>query len=293
MASPLVSSFLGALPAGPRQTFETDLSLQALLEAGASAGRQRVGGAALSDEAYGRHLASVLARGGPPLEERRLDDLFVAAGCTQQDPACVASVDALLRSRGLQILRRNGLTAAAAEEILQRVRERLLVRGAQRAPLIDTYSGRGELEGFLVVIVSREAATAARSVRHEVSLEEALLEDRPGSTDPELALLKARYREGFRAALADAVATLDETDRAVLRHQVVEGLELKDIAVLLDLHPVTVAKRVTRAREGLARALRRALAIRLHLSASELRSALKLLESQPPVSLERLLKKEG
>jgi RNA polymerase sigma-70 factor (ECF subfamily) len=110
----------------------------------------------------------------------------------------------------------------------------------------------------------------------------------PGA-DPELQLLKRQHLAHFKAAFAEAVGTLDSSDRVVLRQHFVERLTIDQIGAVYHLHRATAARRLARAREALLAATRAALARRLGLAPVELESVLELIASRMEASVERLL----
>src|SRR5437762_1334379 len=86
------------------------------------------------------------------------------------------------------------LELAPADEIRQRVRERLFVGAAK----IADYSGRGSLAGWLQVVTLRIAIDAMREQKARPVVEPTPDDDlRVAGTDPELSLIKERYREPF------------------------------------------------------------------------------------------------
>jgi RNA polymerase sigma-70 factor (ECF subfamily) len=88
--------------------------------------------------------------------------------------------------------------------------------------------------------------------RHIVSLD-VERRDAPGAAPPDRDLDRAE----LRAALDTALATLDETHRAVFLLSEIEGLRYEEIAVALDIPPGTVASRKHHAARRLRRELER------------------------------------
>src|SRR5262249_55575934 len=135
------------------------------------------------------------------------------------------------------ILQRNGAGPIQADEIRQRVRERLFV-GAGK---IADYSGRGELAHWLKVVTMRIAIDARREERPFAT------ESAGGAAalglagvDPELELMKERFREPFEQAFRAALAGLTSVQRNLLKLHFVDGLTLEELAALFHVHRATV-----------------------------------------------------
>src|SRR5262249_38647566 len=143
------------------------------------------------------------------------------------------------------ILSRGGVRGVAPDEIRQRVRERLFV-GASK---IAGYSGRGPLQTWLQVVTLRIAIDATRERAMPIADTAEVDDLRLAGTDPELKLIKERYREPFKVALRAALAALTSEQRNLLKLHFVDGLTLDQMASLFDVHRTTIARRIAQARE--------------------------------------------
>ncbi len=162
------------------------------------------------------------------------------------------------------------------------------------------FSGSGELDGWLSVLVTRTWLNLKRD-RREVpraaldmgaeSSEAGLLGQggvRIDAQDPELAYLKELYRDQFRTAFGRAAASLEPEQRNVLRAYYGQGSSIDAIAAGRGVHRATAARRVGQAREQLLSETRRLLISELNLSRRDLESVMRLIQSQLHLTLSRV-----
>jgi RNA polymerase sigma-70 factor (ECF subfamily) len=242
---------------------------------------------ALTREAFASHLARSDA---PPAS---FDDLFLACAASHGDAAAIAELEAMHLPALRRVLVGSGPRSIDADDLVQGLRERLFSAVAG-APKVAEYSGRAPLGAWLRVVAARFAVSAGRK-RGELPTAEALdqLPAEGKGADPELAYLRAKYKDVFQAAFRDAARTLAPEDRNVLRYYYSEGLTIDQIGSIYRLHRVTASRRVRRARATLLEATRAEL-MRSHFeSASELHSVLRAVESEVALSLHTLFTAES
>jgi len=116
------------------------------------------------------------------------------------------------------------------------------------------------------------------------------LERMPLPADLELDYLKGRYQAEFKQAVEDAIATLPAEQLKILRLHYTDGLSIDRIGALLNVHRATAARWIRAASDAVRDETRRRLHERLRLSAGELDSLARLVQSQLHLSLSRLLK---
>jgi RNA polymerase sigma-70 factor (ECF subfamily) len=109
------------------------------------------------------------------------------------------------------------------------------------------------------------------------------------SADPELALLRARYRDQFKEAFAMAIASLSPRERTVLRLHTLDGVTLARIGALYQKDTSTVSRWLEQVRRALLTVTRAHLATRLHLDDAALDSVMRAADPEMSVSLHRLL----
>ena len=101
-------------------------------------------------------------------------------------------------------------------------------------------------------------------------------------------MLRERYREQVRAAIAAAFAALTERQRNVLRQYYIDGLTIDQLAALYHVDRATTARWVIGARTGVLDGTRDRLRAVLGVSSDEVESILRLVRSELDLSL-RLL----
>src|SRR5437660_12061595 len=123
--------------------------------------------------------------------------------------------------------------------------------GGPRNSKLNSYTGRGSLEGWLRTVLAQAYVDRYRSQWRLVSLEEqaeggvqfrAREEDRVPLPDPRL-----------EAATDEALSSLPAEDRFILASYYLDGRTLAEIARMLRVHESTISRKL----EKLAKALRR------------------------------------
>ncbi len=226
------------------------------------------------------------------LRELRLDDLYLACGCAEGDPAALALFDAgHIAGLGSVVPRLSGVTVS---EVQQAVRERLLLAHDGDRPKIAGYSGRADLSSWVRVVAVRTALNLARGANREVALDEDdLLASAAESDDAEIRHLKTLYRGEFREAFQHALASLSVRDRNMLRQHYVDGLAMDQLGAMYQVHRITIVRRMKEVRHQLADDTRRTLKAKLRVSRGELDSIMRLIQSNLDVSLRVYLRPDG
>jgi RNA polymerase sigma-70 factor, ECF subfamily len=156
-------------------------------------------------------------------------------------------------------------------------------------PRIAEYAGRGTLLGWLRVAAIRLAIDLLRQSGATPPAKEDQLLDQIGGGDPELDVIKERYRDEVNAALRDAFSSLSAEQRNLLRLAYRDGRSIDEIGSLLGAHRSTAARWIAEARDTILQAAQEKLAGRLRLTPAELESLIRLLRSQLHLSVSRLL----
>jgi RNA polymerase sigma-70 factor (ECF subfamily) len=241
---------------------------------------------ALEQEGFLAHLARHLPErdGDAYLREVHVEDLALAHACSRGDHAALGE----LEGRQLAPLRpalARAVPAAPADEVVQRLRERVLVGVNGRARIAD-YAGRGPLGAWLRAVAVRIAVDLLRERDGREEQGGAALEGvAVADADPELALLRSRYAGEFQAALQQALETLTPRDRNLLRFSYLEGLSIDDIGALYQVHRATASRWIAHARRAIMAETRRMVKERLAVTDSELSSLMRALRSQLHISL--------
>jgi RNA polymerase sigma-70 factor (ECF subfamily) len=222
------------------------------------------------------------------LARLRANDLYLSCACLDGEPAALRIFDALIETVST-MLGKLGEDETLLADAKQHARQSVLPRG-ELAPALATYNGRGDLGGWLRIVMSREIIHDRKRAQRNAPLpgERQQLADDSGD-DPEMAYLKKRYEHEFKEAFAAAILQLDDNDQRALRYAVIDQLTVDEIAKLERVHRATAARIVARARTRLAERTRDVLQQRLALDTVQVESVLRLVPSQIDVSVRRLL----
>jgi RNA polymerase sigma-70 factor, ECF subfamily len=234
---------------------------------------------------FTRHLA--VALGDPPdpiaLAELHVGDLHVAYACCAGDPAAIGELERALAPVRDHLIRR-GNDAALVDDALQAVRYRLLVATPQREAKLATYRGRGTLGGWLRVVALRQlrALAPARAAAADPTPR---LVDTAAGADAALGVLVRTHGPLIRRMFRDALRTLDDRQRDLLRLEVLDQVPHQRIAELHGVHRTTALRWIEEARQALAREVRRRLKRELALGDDSAESLLRTLADQVELSL--------
>jgi RNA polymerase sigma-70 factor, ECF subfamily len=234
-----------------------------------------------------RYLAFVAERDGARLDDEVAADLYLACACCDGDERALAAFDAIFLSQVPQLLARLESAPAELDEVRQRLRERLFVAGK-----IAEYRGQGRMGSWLRVVAMRTALNLRAGRKEQLGGDERAADALAADDDPELELLRARYKGEFRAAFSAALDGLPPRDRTLLRMQLLDGLNIDAIGQLYGVHRATVARWLGAAREQLFTRTRDHLHRELGVTPAEFASLVRLVRSQLDVSVCRILSEE-
>lgn len=246
----------------------------------------------IPDEAFLAHIAQRVPADrsvDEALTELQGADLYLAKGCLEHDPSAIAIFDNMLRERATSMARRRGLRNADCDDLLQDLRERILLGSPRGAPILQNYAGRGSLAGWLRVVVARLTMQAKNAQKPTVPIEEQLETqiglDGHDEIDPELAYLKARYLAEFRTAFRQAFSQLEARNQNVLRYSVEQQLNIDQIGRIYGVHRATVARWLVNIRRSLLKKTYHNLCLDFGVNRLEVESILRVIESRLEVSL--------
>jgi RNA polymerase sigma-70 factor (ECF subfamily) len=222
------------------------------------------------------------------LPHEHAGDLSLAADCLRGDPRAIAELERLLRAHVPAFVRRIDATAAFADDVHQRLLERLL-HGP--TPRLGRYAGAGPLLGWLRVVTIRIAIDvkrdqSARLAQLDPSLDGVLARQ---AASPEVDLIKATYRADLQRAVSLGLARLTSRQRAVLRLYLMGGLNIDELGKLYAVHRSTVARWISAAERSVFDTVREHLAEVHQLTTAEVVSLAGLVRSQVELSLDRHL----
>lgn len=245
----------------------------------------------VDSQAFAAHLGRHV--GGEPsaLATVQGASLYLAFSCGLGDAKAIATFRAQFGSDIDRALAKAQSTGIGQDELRQSVEVKLFAGGKDGAPHILKYSGRGSLQGWVRVVVTRMVIDRLRSHAAEETPVELSVADALGDhgLDPALQLLRARYRDDVHAAIEDAFAQLTSKERRLLRGAVVQGLATDDLGALFGVHRTTAARWVDKAQQRLLELTHTQLGDRLGSEDETVRGLVALVRSQLDVSVARLL----
>jgi RNA polymerase sigma-70 factor (ECF subfamily) len=231
----------------------------------------------ISSEAFAAFVAE-----RPDALPDHVGDLALACACLAKDSAAVADFEQRFLTRvGVYV----GSLARTVEldEVRQQLAIKLLVDGR-----LASYSGHGSLDGWVRVAASRIAIELTRGKR-ESDEPEQIADGFSRELDGELAELRDRYRSEFSSALCDALATLDDGHRALLRLHYLDGVTTAALSSLYLTSRRSIVRRIAEARGTLFERTIELATTRLGLPHDRYLTLLEIVRSQLDVSIARLL----
>lgn len=222
------------------------------------------------------------------LEGLAVGDLYLAHGCQQGDSLALEifamryQVDV---ERAADKCRSAGISGPEFSSIVQ---ERLFVAPAK----IQAYRGRGDLRGWLRVVLSHLVVdllrrTAARPDRHAIDPQDlARLAD---ADDLELGIVQEHYREPLRAALEYAFSELSPRERNLLRLRLLDNWGYDQLGARYGVHRTSVARWLAAAQQRLLDGTWRRLHEQIGIARDEFTSVARLVRSRIHLSVRRIL----
>ncbi len=250
--------------------------------------RQRWPTVQVDEGRYFAWLGSVAKQQVDALQTLRTTDLYLVCACLAGDRAALWEFDTKLLPRATGLIEGLGDRDFQAEA-LQLARQRLLLDSNPGGARLREYEGRGALITWLRTVVYREALMLRREGVPATPIEDEQTQLIDPAWSAELHYVRHVHRHEFARAFAETLATLDRTERSVLRLHTVEHLTIDRIAVIYGTHRATVSRWLSGARQKLNDGIERLLRERLKLSPDELEQLLTSLQENLGVSLGRLL----
>lgn len=187
--------------------------------------------------------------------------VYLCCACALQRPTSLRTLESVYFPAVRQTLARARLGADVVDDVLQTVRERLLVEPKVR---IATYRGNGPLSAWLGVIASNAIRDHVRCKREggrslrETSWSGEMVE--PGDAEsPEWMSLSRECTRLVEGALHRAILKLETKHRRLLELHFVYGLGIDDLAPLIGVHRSSVARQIKRIVRTIADAVHRQL----------------------------------
>lgn len=224
-------------------------------------------------------------------------DLYLACACLRGCPGGVAALEKILRVhiRPL-LLARFTLLPQDLDEIMQQLRERLLIPGADGPAKIDKYAGQSALLTWLRPVAARVALNYLK--RDKERRGPALDAEDEGeaavvlslSFQPELQLIKDHLRDPVQRALQDAFRSLSRDQRRLLRQHIIEGLSKLELARRYHVHDSNIGRWLRKALESVHAEAQRILAAELGTDKAEAEEIIQFVRDQLHISIDRVLR---
>ncbi len=285
LAGHLLEHYAGRHPTRP-DADRLEASLGAILERA----RQAWPGVSLDAATYLRYLGERLAADEEPtraLDRLHTADLYLACACVHGAAGAADAFEQAL-ARVERAVRRVDSSDVLLDEVKQLLRRRLLW-GDDGHPRIREYEGRGPIGGWLRAAAIRGALNLRRGVQTAGAGDERLLDQSLPAADPELDIIKIRYREDLAECFRAALAALSAKERNMLRLYLVNGAGVEEIAGYMKVHRTTVTRWIGQCRRALSEDTRRRLRARLRLSKNEAESLIRVLQSQMDIRISEVL----
>jgi RNA polymerase sigma-70 factor (ECF subfamily) len=235
-------------------------------------------------------IATCLASLPTPSMYRKLHttDLYLACACMGGDKRAIIEFEKRYSRLASHAIGRLRVPAAVADDIIGGLPARLFVGAPEGGPLIAKYEGRSALATWVRSVVVHAALNAQRAEHRHTGIDDA--EDLVEPRDPEGAYLKKAYGEEFRAALQEAMASLSDRERNVLRQRFLDGLNIDALGQLYGVHRATAARWVADACESVLAQVRTNLARRIRVSEDELDTIIRAGRGELDTTLSGLLR---
>jgi RNA polymerase sigma-70 factor (ECF subfamily) len=220
---------------------------------------------------------------GPRRTAPQTEALVLVFACLRGDSAAITHLEREYFAKVRGALKKMNV-GGLEDELIDWLRFELFAR--EQGPLLATYSGKGDLTGFLRAIAVHEALKRLKKQKREVTPE--AMAELP-VPEIELATMKGAYGKEFTRALDEAFRSMTVEERNLLRQYFLDGLSIDALAKLYDIHRATAARRVTAAKEKLTGRVKETLVSALQLGESSVQQVITL--SNLDQSLSKLLRK--
>jgi RNA polymerase sigma-70 factor len=203
-------------------------------------------------------------------------DLYLAFACFSRFPGAVDAFYRVHEARIRAIGRRFEDSDDFADEVLQKVSERLFV-----APVvIGQYRGQAPLAAWVSTVARRVALRHVKSARPEkVVDDDALVAEISEACDQELILMQDRHRELVRAAMIAALRKMPKREQRFLQLNLIAGVSMSRIGKIYGISQSSVSRKVQRAIHNVITEAKRLVRVQVGVSSTELESIFRLIQS--------------
>ena len=269
---------------------------RALIEAGIAQAAARYPGvvAPALEQPFAEAVAARV-EGEPDVAEAvgrlALPDIYLVTAVLAGNRAAVHAFEKLVRDETTRAVARLGKNAPAAEDVVQELLFKLLVRqDDQQTAKLSAFGGHGALHAWIRVAAVRAAISLTRRKHENLVDDEALAAVADDTDDQALAFLKSSYRAEFKRAFEATLADMPRRARTLLRLQIIDHLTLEEIGAFYQVSRATAARWLADARTSLVAGTQQRLVASLSISSTELSELMKLVASSLYSTLPRLLR---
>ena len=218
-------------------------------------------------------------------------DIYIAAAVVAGNPAAISAFESIYIDRQRARLRQLGLCPASVEDVLQTIRERLLMPRAERTkPQLAHLAGCGNFHTLIRVIAVRTGLNVLRSQgRRRRNEDDAAVEMLSSSEGALRVLMRAEAAHLLREAIERAVSGLSPKNRTLLRLHFSHGMSIDEIGRMYNVHRATAARWLCRVREIIETEVKANLQQQHGQATTNLEELLGLASSQLQVSFDRIL----
>jgi RNA polymerase sigma-70 factor (ECF subfamily) len=245
----------------------------------------------LSDDVFLRHVAAALDASDNVAAAARglhVEDLYLACACVHGDGVAIAELERQYGGQFPLFLASLRQSDDFVNEVIQRVREKLLVARGDAPGKLAEYRGSGPLGGWLRVVVVRTARDLLRAA--EPPHPESATPELPSDPDPEVSYLKQRCAAQLAQAFHETLATLEADERAMLSLTFLDGLSSGAIGKMYGVDGSTVRRRLQVLRERIFARTRELLAESLGADTREVDSLIAFVRSRVDLDLSEILR---
>jgi RNA polymerase sigma-70 factor, ECF subfamily len=244
----------------------------------------------LADTEFATALGERRAQRSFLLDEIFAADFFLAVAALSGHREALRVFEDTAMKTLVPALRRGGVKAELADEMLRTIRESMFVGTARRKPKLAVYTGQVPLLAWVRMVAQRERISTLRRKQVEIPSGEgsdfafAMVDQ-----SPEFVALRTSNKKLFEAALTAAVAGLDDAERVLLQLHLKEGLGIDAVGERLGVHRATAARMVVRLKRRIFDGVRTCLQEQHALGAPSIDSLCAQMADNLDLTLSRIL----
>jgi len=178
------------------------------------------------------------------VESLRVDDLVLARGCAHGNGAAWERFVTLYReklySAASAIAREDGIARELADSLYADLFGMRVRNDGERVSKLESYLGRGSLEGWLRTVLAQEYVNRLRREQKLVAFDEAIEYEARASSLSEPRANNAQLADATDAALA----ALSSEERLLLAAYYLDGRTLAEIGRMVHAHESTISRRL-------------------------------------------------